>query len=70
MDLEIDGMIENIGGGYLILDPHTRDTRTDDDDVIFLLHRETLISQSLKKIRDSVTVHSPCKTTKIFNAMD
>ena len=25
-------MIENIGGGYLILDPITRDTRTDDDD--------------------------------------
>ena len=28
--------------------------------VIWLLHRETLISQSLKKIGDSVTVHSPC----------
>ena len=27
----------------------------------FLLHRETLISQSLKKIGDSVTVHSPCQ---------
>ena len=26
----------------------------------FLLHRETLISQSFKKIGDSVTVHSPC----------
>ena len=29
--------------------------------VILLLHRETLISQSFKKIGDSVTVHSPCK---------
>ena len=27
----------------------------------FLLHRETLISQSFKKIGDSVTVHSPCE---------
>ena len=30
--------------------------------VIFLLHRETLISQSLKKFSDSVIVHSPCKS--------
>ena len=28
--------------------------------VIYFTNRETLISQSLKKIGDSVTVHSPC----------
>ena len=32
LQARVYGMIENIGGGYLILDPVTRDTRTDDDD--------------------------------------
>ena len=31
--------------------------------VTFLLYRENLISQSFKKIGDSVTVHSPCQPT-------
>ena len=32
LQARVYGMFENIGGGYLILDPLTRDTRKDDDD--------------------------------------
>ena len=41
------GMIENIGGGYLILDPLTRDTTTDDDYFLSTLYNTLLISMEL-----------------------